>query len=62
MDLVFRKSSKSTDHGECVEVAVDDAGRAHLRDSKDPHGPVLAGFAPGDWAAFTAAVKSGRLG
>ncbi|XNL30723.1 DUF397 domain-containing protein [Longispora sp. K20-0274] len=61
MDLVFRKSSKSTDAPDCVEVAWDDAGRAYVRDSKDVTGPVLEGFAPGEWAAFTRAIKAGEL-
>ncbi|HET6479730.1 MAG TPA: DUF397 domain-containing protein [Actinoplanes sp.] len=38
-DLVWRKSSRSTS-GACVEVAVDEA-LVHIRDSKDPGGPVL---------------------
>jgi hypothetical protein len=32
-----------------------------LRDSKDPHGPVLV-VTPEDWQAFSATVKAGALG
>ncbi|WP_141578661.1 DUF397 domain-containing protein [Actinomadura sp. WMMA1423] len=44
MDLTnakWRKSSYSTSNGgNCVELA-DAAGAVAVRDSKDPHGPVL---------------------
>jgi hypothetical protein len=42
--------------GNCVEVG--DAGRViAVRDSKDPHGPVLA-FSPQTWRRFAAQVKA----
>lgn len=37
----WRKSSHSHDSGECVEVAALPYGVVGVRDSKDPHGPVL---------------------
>lgn len=41
----------------CVEWAVTDAGRGvHLRDSKDPAGPVLR-IARAEWDAFVDEVK-----
>jgi hypothetical protein len=39
--VTWRKSSHSgSDGGECVELAGVD-GKVAVRDSKDPHGPVL---------------------
>ncbi|MGW7521101.1 DUF397 domain-containing protein [Streptomyces sp. NPDC054796] len=59
--VTWRKSSYSnSDGGACVEVADDFATVVPVRDSKVPHGPVLA-FPLGGWAAFVAAVKGGEL-
>ncbi|GAA2854892.1 DUF397 domain-containing protein [Streptosporangium fragile] len=55
------KSSRSgSNGGNCVEVASLSGGRRGVRDSKDPHGPVLV-FGPGEWNAFLGAVKSGAF-
>jgi hypothetical protein len=55
----WKKSSYSSAQGNCVEVAPLRDGTA-VRDSKDPHGPVLR--FPGDaWSAFLGAVKSGQI-
>jgi hypothetical protein len=51
---VWRKSSRSNSGGNCVEVAVLSAAVA-VRDSKDPHGPVLA-VPPAAWNAFVAGL------
>jgi len=64
MDLTragWRKASFSgTNSDNCVEVGV--VGRTvAVRDSKEPHGPVLA-LAPEQWRAFTGQVKDGTLG
>ncbi|MGW1713085.1 DUF397 domain-containing protein [Streptomyces sp. NPDC002156] len=58
----FKKASASQGGTqECVEVAhTADGGRA-IRDSKDPHGPVLF-FAPTEWNAFSASVNDGEFG
>ncbi|WP_037912122.1 DUF397 domain-containing protein [Actinacidiphila yeochonensis] len=47
----WRKSSHSTEQGgDCVEVAAHQTA-VHVRDSKDPDGPMLT-FTPAEWAAF----------
>ncbi|MFE2345414.1 DUF397 domain-containing protein [Kitasatospora cineracea] len=56
----WRKSSYSnSDGGGCIEV--DDARPGHVRDSKDPRGPVLA-FPPAVWNAFCRAAAAGEFG
>nr|MDT0658365.1 DUF397 domain-containing protein [Micromonospora sp. DSM 115978] len=61
MDLLsdtpnWRKSTRSTATGDCVEVADNLPGRVLVRDSKDQAGPALA-FGPAAWAAFVQGVK-----
>lgn len=55
---VWRKSSRSSGSGACVEWAKLD-GAIAVRDSKDPDGPALM-FTPAEWAAFTWGVKAGE--
>ncbi|MER5496526.1 DUF397 domain-containing protein [Streptomyces sp. NPDC002466] len=58
------KSSYSDNGGQCVEVAANLAaphGIVPVRDSKDPHGPVLSA-SPASFAAFVAGVKAGEFG
>ncbi|MFD8545083.1 DUF397 domain-containing protein [Streptomyces sp. NPDC059649] len=58
---VWRKSSHSNPDGaDCLEVRDDLPGLVPVRDSKDPHGPVLTFGAP-YWSAFVDAVKNGTL-
>jgi hypothetical protein len=59
--LAWYKSSYSNGSGgNCIEIST--SGDAPLvRDSKDPHGPVLA-FSRPAWLHFIAAVQRGELG
>ncbi|WP_431044580.1 DUF397 domain-containing protein [Streptomyces sp. P1-3] len=59
-DFEYHKSSYSNGERECVEVAINVPGTVAVRDSKNPHGPVLR-FEPAAWAKFTAAVTAGRF-
>ena len=55
--VTWRKSSYSGNNGgQCVEVGEADRVIA-VRDSKNPHGPVLA-FDLKDWRGFTDRVKA----
>jgi hypothetical protein len=56
----WRTSSYSGAQGNCVAVAELASGRWAVRDTKDPHGPVLV-FTAAEWAAFTAGVRAGEF-
>ncbi|MFI1194248.1 DUF397 domain-containing protein [Micromonospora sp. NPDC020750] len=58
---VWRKSNRSNNGGDCVEVADNLPGIVGLRDSKDPTGPLLV-LQPRAWAAFVETVKGEALG
>ncbi|WP_332307072.1 DUF397 domain-containing protein [Thermobifida cellulosilytica] len=56
---LWRKSSYSTNTGACVEVA-ETARAVLVRDTQHRELGHLA-FTPGEWAAFLAEVRAGRL-
>jgi hypothetical protein len=55
----WRKSRRSGNGGDCVEVAALGEFVA-VRDSKDPTGPVLT-FPVPTWRAFVAAIRRGEF-
>lgn len=64
MDLtsaIWRKSSYSTNGGNCVEVARNLPGVVAVRDSKDPDGPALV-FTAEQWGTFVSAARDGQPG
>jgi hypothetical protein len=56
----WRKSTRSNNAGNCVEVADNLPAVIGLRDSKDPEGPALT-FSRSDWARFLKRVKDGSI-
>ncbi len=57
---IWRKSTRSNDGGNCVEVATNLPGIVAVRDSKDADGPALT-FSPSEWSAFMAGVRAGEF-
>lgn len=60
---LFRKSTRSNNSGDCVEVALNQApytGNVLVRDSKNPNGAVHS-FTTAEWAAFLGGVKDGEF-
>ncbi|WP_026412604.1 DUF397 domain-containing protein [Actinomadura oligospora] len=58
--LVWRKSSRSTQQGECVELARTTTS-VRVRDSKDADGPALV-FSPVEARALAVRIKGGEFG
>ncbi|MFJ4337405.1 DUF397 domain-containing protein [Streptomyces sp. NPDC088915] len=56
----WRKSSHSgPEGGSCVEVLDGYPSGVPIRDSKNPHGPVLV-FTAAGWSSFITTFKTGR--
>ena len=58
-DLPWRKASASGANG-CVELAPLPDGGVAIRDSKDPHSPIL-GFTRQEWVAFLDGMGKGEF-
>ena len=58
-DGVWLKSKASQVDGNCVEIAVG-AGVVRVRNSQDPHGPVLS-FSHAEWRAFLVGARDGEF-
>lgn len=59
-DSCWRKSSRSSSQGYCVEVAFADDQAVLTRDSKRRDGAVLE-FSAHDWSAFLGALRTDRF-
>lgn len=58
--LQWRKATASTDHGECLEIAVTPSDEVAVRNSKDPNGKVLV-FTRKVFAVWLQGVKRGEF-
>lgn len=57
----YQKSSYSHQQGDCVEIAPLSTGGRAVRDSKNPHGPLLH-LTPDGWREFLDGAKGGTFG
>lgn len=58
-DTSWIKAARSGNEGSCVELRRQ-AGTIEVRDSKDPHGPVLR-FTPAEFDAFLDGAKKAEF-
>ncbi|MEU3354185.1 DUF397 domain-containing protein [Streptomyces sp. NPDC037389] len=56
----WRKSSYSGVQSDCIEIADGIPALTPVRDSKNPHGPVLL-FEAGAWSTFVRDLKAGYI-
>lgn len=56
---VWKKSTRSSSNGQCVEVMITDT-EVLVRDTKDRSKPAHS-FTHAEWAAFTGGVKDGEF-
>ncbi|MFJ2670350.1 DUF397 domain-containing protein [Streptomyces sp. NPDC087525] len=57
LSVEWRRSSYSTNGGNCVEIGDGIADTVPIRDSKNPTGPILIA-SPTSWTAFVAFAKA----
>ncbi len=55
------RSARCGTHGSCVEIATMPDGGVAVRDGKAAGTSPVLTFTPDEWAAFTAAIRSGEL-
>jgi hypothetical protein len=56
----FKKTSRSTGGGNCVEIGVADDGTIAMRDSKNPTGPAIE-LTPDVFREFLIVIKTGAF-
>ncbi|MFJ5112961.1 DUF397 domain-containing protein [Streptomyces sp. NPDC088551] len=60
LSVEWRRSSYSTNGGNCVEIGDGIADTVPIRDSKNPTGPILIA-SPTSWTAFVAFAKAATV-
>ena len=60
MNVQWQKATASSLNGNCVELAATPGGGVAVRDSKDPHGPIL-NFTSAEWLAFCQGMAGGEF-